>query len=123
MEIQVVGEVKHEEISHLHQRAWALLFPSVSEEPLPFAVVEAMISGTTPIASKIGGVPELLKDTPAGSFMFKPGSEEDLTRKILQLLTYSAREVLKSGNAIRQHALHLFNPEVIMEKLHEVFKD
>jgi len=122
VEVQVVGEVKHEEISHLHQRAWALLFPSISEEPLPFAVVEAMISGTVPVASKVGGVPELLKDTPAESFMFKPGSEEDLARKILQLLTYSAREVLRSGDAIRQHALRLFNPEVIMEKLHKAFK-
>jgi len=122
LEIQVVGNVKHEEISRMHQRVWALLFPSISEEPLPFAVVEAMLSATVPIASRVGGVPELLKDTPAESFMFMPTSEEEMARKILQLLTYSAREVLRSGSAVRRHALRLFSTEVTRKKLYEVFK-
>ena len=60
----MVDKVKHEKISRMHLRAWALLFPSISEEPLPFAVVEVMLSTTAPIASRVGEVPELLKDTP-----------------------------------------------------------
>lgn len=122
LEIQVMGKVKHEDISRIHQRAWALLFPSISEEPLPFAVVEAMLSATMPIASRVGGVPELLKDMPAEFFMFMPTSEEEKARKILQLLTYSAREVLRSGSAVGQRVLRLFNTEVIREKLYKVFK-
>jgi len=63
LEIQVVGRVDYEELLGIHKKVWALIFPSIWEELIPYAVSEASISGTIPIASAVGGVPKLLGGT------------------------------------------------------------
>ncbi len=42
------------------REAEALLFPSIQEEPLPYAVVEAVLLGKPVLATRVGGVPEIL---------------------------------------------------------------
>jgi len=69
-DIQLIGKVKDKEILKLHRETWALLFPSIAEEPLPYAVAEAMALGTIPIASKAGGIPEITINTSAENFLF-----------------------------------------------------
>jgi glycosyltransferase involved in cell wall biosynthesis len=71
----------------LYRRAWALLFPSIWEEPLPYVVMEAMLTQTIPIASKVGGVLELIISDRLREFMFKPESSEELYEKIMNLLS------------------------------------
>ena len=44
----------------LHSRAYALLSPSIWEEPLPYVVIKSMLMGTIPIAARTGGVPEVV---------------------------------------------------------------
>jgi glycosyltransferase involved in cell wall biosynthesis len=82
LDIQLLGKVEGKEILRPHQETWALLFPSITEEPLPYAVVEAMVLGTIPIASKVGGVPEIVRSSPAKDFLFKPGDTYDFIEKL-----------------------------------------
>ena len=73
------------------------MFHSVIEEPLPYAVVEAALAGTVPIAARVGGVPEILRGTRAERFMFRAGDAEDLVGKVEELVGLGVKDVMEIG--------------------------
>jgi len=106
----------------LHKRAWGLLFPSICEEPLPYAVVESALLGTVPVASRVGGVPEVVEGTPAGEYLFAPGSAEELAEKVEMLASQPRDYVLEVGAKLRERALKLFDVERIESELAGLFE-
>jgi glycosyltransferase involved in cell wall biosynthesis len=81
----------HREYLKLHEDAWGLLFPSISEEPLPYAIVESLLTGTIPIASKAGGIIEIVDNTPAEKILFTPGDIDEFIGKIEMLISLSKK--------------------------------
>jgi hypothetical protein len=79
--------------------AWALLFPSCWEEPMPYAVYEALLMGVPVVAFPIGGQAELIGHTPSAQF-----TAEDT----------SAKAFIKA--AVRAAAV----PRLEMEKLRKI---
>jgi len=122
LEIQVVGRVEYEELLEMHKKAWALLFPSICEEPLPYAVLEASILGTIPIASAVGGVPELLGGTIAQRYIVSPGSAEDLAKRIAEICSIGVNEVRVLGYKLREEVLQRLDPNRIERGLFEIFE-
>jgi glycosyltransferase involved in cell wall biosynthesis len=122
LEIQELGRIEHSRLIELHRKAWALLFPSILEEPLPYAVVEAMALGTIPVASRVGGVPEIVGDCPAKKFLFKPEDVNDLIEKLMILALQSKERVLDLGMKCSDHVGEMFNNENIERKIVEAFK-
>jgi glycosyltransferase involved in cell wall biosynthesis len=98
VELEVRGRVPRGELMRLLGGAWALVFPSLWEEPLPYVVVEAALAGVLPVASPVGGVPELLAGSPAEGFMGGPG---DLAGRVEELAGMGPREVEELGRATR----------------------
>jgi glycosyltransferase involved in cell wall biosynthesis len=121
LEIQVLGRIEYSRLIELHRKAWALLFPSIWEEPLPYAVVEAMALGTIPIASKVGGVPELFDDAILGSFMFMPQNSSELIEVIKRLSMFSPNEMQSLSHKLRNIALKKFNVNDISRKIVQIF--
>jgi glycosyltransferase involved in cell wall biosynthesis len=125
--IHLTGRIPHTELLNLYKQAWALLFPSILEEPLPYAVMEAVLTQTIPISSKVGGVPEIMVSSKLREFMFEPGSSKVLYERIVELSSL--------GNAFRQYmsdlTLHfetniqylLYNFKSTREVLEKVFID
>jgi len=123
LEINVEGKIEYSELIKLHQKAWALIFPSICEEPLPYAVAEAAALGTVPIATKVGGVVELLSDTIASKYMFAPGMYAELFEKLVDLSFYSVNEVKALGLKLRKDILTKLDQREIMKKMIQAFKD
>jgi glycosyltransferase involved in cell wall biosynthesis len=123
LKINVVGKVKYEEVINLHKQAWALVFPSIWEEPLPYAIVEASLLGTLPIASKIGGVQEILQDTPAEKYIFNPENMKELVEKIKAIVTDEANNFMKDSMALRATMLKFFREsnDRSLRKLIDIF--
>jgi glycosyltransferase involved in cell wall biosynthesis len=121
LEIRVLGRIKYSKLIELHRKTWALLFPSIWEEPLPYAVVEAMALGTIPIASKVGGIPELLDDAMLGSYMFNPQNSSELIEAIKRLSMFSPNEMQSLSYKLRNVALKKFNVNDISRKIVQVF--
>jgi len=121
--VEVVGRVPHDVVMRAHGDAWGLLFPSINEEPLPYAVVEAALAGTVPIAARVGGVPEILSGTGAERFMFRAGDAEDLVGRVEELIGLGVEGVMEVGEEVKgvvrrrleESASRL--PEVFMEVL------
>ena len=95
--VEFVGRVSHDYLMREHRYAWGLLFPSINEEPLPYAVIESAVSGTVPLVSSAGGAAELLRGTPAEKFVFKVGDADDMAYKVLSLAAEETKEVVEMG--------------------------
>jgi len=111
-----LDKLPHNVYLKLHEHAWALLFPSISEEPLPYAIVESMLIGTMPIASRVGGVHEIIMNTVAEQFLFEPGDIKNFAEKIDRLLACSRNELIDIGIRLRSHTLKLFDASVVENK-------
>ena len=123
LEALVLGRVSHDEILKLHKKSWGLIFPSIVEEPLPYAVVEAMALGTIPIASKVGGVPVIAGSSPAKDFLFKPGDIDDFIEKLKALTVQPRETVVNLATKCREHVVKMFNEESLERKIVEAFKE
>jgi glycosyltransferase involved in cell wall biosynthesis len=75
-----------EELWRIFSSFDVLVFPSVWEENAPLVVREALLAGRPVIGSRLGGVPEIVKDGHNG-FTFNPFVPGDLEDKIRKLLT------------------------------------
>jgi GT2 family glycosyltransferase len=63
----------------------ALVVPSVWEENSPLVIREAFAAGVPVVASRIGGIPEVIADGVNG-LLFEPGSVDDLARQLRRLI-------------------------------------
>jgi glycosyltransferase involved in cell wall biosynthesis len=116
-----LDRIPHKEYLELLRRSWGLLFPSIVEEPLPYAIVESMLTGTIPVASRVGGVPEIVKGTPAEEYMFTPGDARELLDRVEKLVSQPREAIVDAGIKLREHALRLFNEGEIESKLLNLF--
>jgi len=116
-----LDRLPHNEYLKLHEHAWALLFPSISEETLGYAVVESILIGTIPIASRVGGVPEVVEGTAAERFLFKPENVEEFISKIESLASLSKDEVMDIGVKLKEKASKLFDKERLEREITDSF--
>jgi glycosyltransferase involved in cell wall biosynthesis len=116
-----LSRMPHEEYLKLHESAWGLLFPSICEEPLPYAVVESMLMGTIPVAARVGGVPEIVEGSQAEEYLFTPSDVEEFVNKIESLLSQSRDNIADVGSKLREAALKKFDSKTIEKKLMEAF--
>ena len=83
-DIKVVGQVPHEKISKYMKNADFIILPSWSEG-LPATLVEAMGCGLPIVATKVGGIPEIInKDI---GILVEPKSPEGLAKGIMNAIS------------------------------------
>ena len=82
--IQVHGFVAGPAKSSLFARSHVLLCPSTWWDVSPVVILEAFAHGLPVVASRIGGIPELVDDGRTG-FLVEPGDAAGLARRLRQL--------------------------------------
>lgn len=95
-DVEFLGPVSDADLPALYRQASVLVLPSVERtcygrtiavsELLGLVVLEAMASGTPVIASRLGGLPEIIEHGETG-FLVTPGDEAELRERIHQVLT------------------------------------
>lgn len=75
-----LGSVSHQEIEQLMANSLVHILPSLSEA-FGLVNIEAMAAGTPVIASRVGGIPEIIEDGVSG-LLFAPGDPDDLRRAL-----------------------------------------
>lgn len=78
--VRFEGEVDHAAVPDWLADIDCLVVPSIWEENAPLVVLEAFASGVPVIASRLGGLPELVD--PGGGVTFSPGSVDALRRAL-----------------------------------------
>lgn len=79
--IHFMGGYKNEDIGSIFSEVDVLVVPSIWYENAPLVIQEAFLAKTPVIASRIGGIPELVIDGVNG-LLFNPADIQDLTEKI-----------------------------------------
>ena len=97
--VHFLGSVRHAEMPALYSAADVLVL-ATEREGWPNVLLEAMACGTPVVASKVGGIPEIVTSPEAG-IMLDSRSAESIATAIKALL--AAR---KSREAVRAHALN-----------------
>jgi glycosyltransferase involved in cell wall biosynthesis len=89
------------------------------EESLPLAVLEAMAAGLPVVATRVGGIPECVKDGETG-ILVPPANSQALAAAITRLLQDPAQR-RQFGAAGRRYVHEHFSPESQIVRIEEVF--
>jgi glycosyltransferase involved in cell wall biosynthesis len=89
-------------------------------EGLPVAVVEAMASGLPVVASRVGGIPDVVHNGETG-FLLSPGDVEGYAEKIVLILTNEGLR-RQMGTASRLYAEKRLHKDVIIAELENVYE-
>ena len=88
--VEFVGKLKGTALVEAYQRASMLVLPSKSDaEAFGTVIIEAMACGTPVVASRIGGVPNVIKAT-GGGILVQPNDVKALASAIRKLATDKA---------------------------------
>jgi glycosyltransferase involved in cell wall biosynthesis len=82
--------------------AWALLFPSCWEEPMPYAVYEALLMGVPVVALPIGGQAELISQTPSAQFTAEDTSAKAFIKAAIRISRIHLDTIIKLRKAITE---------------------
>lgn len=95
--LQFFGKVAQARIAEELQQAGILVFPSISFESAPLAVIDAQASGCPVVASAVGGVPEYLVADKCG-LLVPQLTAQKLTMTLRSLLRDPQRLIEMSNN-------------------------
>jgi spore coat protein SA len=96
--IHFTGFIPHEQLKYLYAAVDVIVLPSVWQDPCPLVVLEAMASGTCLVASRVGGVPEIVMDNVNG-FLVEANQPAPLANTIEYVLDYPAERHRAALNA------------------------
>jgi glycosyltransferase involved in cell wall biosynthesis len=99
----------------------AFVLPSLSEG-LPLSLLEAMASGLPVIASRVGGIPEVLKQGDEG-IMVPGGSVDALAQAMLKLRNLDAASRREMGRSGRKRVLERFSVDRMVSEINQLYQD
>lgn len=112
-----IGMVPNETVPEYMVASDVFVLPSLSEG-FPLTVVEAMASGLPIVATKVRGLPEIIKDGENG-FLVEPRNSEEIAKKVLLVLENDElREKISKRN---KEEGNKYEWESIVEKLEEIY--
>jgi len=122
-ELEIAGRVQFLEstpsIEKFMSVADLFLLPS-EQESFGLVALEAMASGVPVVASRVGGLPELVEEGKTG-FLRPMGDVQGMLEASLEILANRTRR-RNMGEAARAWAIERFRPEVVLPKYLEVYE-
>lgn len=114
---QFVGFKTGKELEMLIRKAKISVYPSQWYENCPFSVIESQMYGTPAIGSRIGGIPELIREGETGE-LFEAGNVQELEAVL--------RKLLFSPGLLERYAENCWHaefetPESYYEKLRKIY--
>jgi glycosyltransferase involved in cell wall biosynthesis len=117
--VRVLGPRTHREVIDIFRRSLAVVVPSLWSEPFGLVSLEAMATGTPVVASRVGGIVEIVDDDETG-ILTRPGDEHEIAGALARLIgspTLRAR----MGQAAMLRAAD-FRADVIVPRIEAVYR-
>jgi len=119
--IILYGRLSGQVYDRVYENIKAVLLPSVVPEALPYVVSEACLRGRLLIASKVGGIPEMVSGF-KGVLLVKPNDADALAEALDWALSMDKSEAVELGLKNREEILKRFNNSKSAEELIRVFE-
>lgn len=120
--IEILGFRSGDELKNIIKKASFIVVPSEWYENNPMTIIEAYSYGKPVIASDIGGIPEIVKDSLTG-YLFRSKNIISLSEKLILADNLSDQEYFDmSRHAIDFARLH-FNSENYINEIINIYKE
>lgn len=116
----MLGYLSHQEMERHFADAWVQAIPSRWNEPFGIVAIEAMMRGTAVVATRSGGLPEIVQDGQTG-FLVEPGNVDALTEALLKILSDSTLAE-RMGARGREKALKKFTEDIYVDKFIQLYE-
>jgi glycosyltransferase involved in cell wall biosynthesis len=117
--IEFLGHVSHDDVIELLKKCSFVILPTECYENFPYSIIEAFACGKPVIASRIGGIPEIVKNWETG-MLFDPGDYDNLSLKIKFLLNHPQKAV-EMGKVARKYVEQELNRDKYYVRLHDIY--
>jgi glycosyltransferase involved in cell wall biosynthesis len=117
--VQFVGKVPHNDVQTFLYKADIFVLPSLSEG-FPNVILEAMACGLPIVASRVGGVPDIMKDGVHG-YLVEAKEPDKIAEKILILLNNN--ELREKIAQMNKDIVKTFGWDNVIHKLEFLYKE
>lgn len=117
--VKFIGKTPNQEVFRYMASSDVFVLPSLSDG-FPIVTLEAMASGLPIIATKVRGLPEIIKDGQNG-FLVEPRNPEQIAEKVLLLLNDEDLRVRISNNNLKE--VKKYDWKTVIDKLENVYFD
>lgn len=107
------------DVAELLQAADALVLSS-AWEGLPNSVMEALSAGKPIVATRVGGVPELVHDRESG-LLVPPGNPQALSEAMRRMMEMPGEQRKRMGEAGRAHIRKEYDMTRVVEQWEDLF--
>lgn len=118
--VEFLGFIAGDERLGLLRKARFSIVPSQYYENSPMSILESFSVGTPVIASRIGGLPELIEEGKNG-LLFEPGNLDDLVKK-LGFLCENPDKALEMGKYAHKCVEEKYTPQRHYNRLMEIYE-
>jgi len=115
-----MGYVDYENINYLYAKADIFLLPSLTES-FPLVLLEAMASGVPVVATKVGGIPEMI-DHLSNGILIEPNKPDALTEAI-ELLLRNPELRMELSRKARLKVERQFTGKTMADQTMNVYKE
>lgn len=119
--IKFVDKLDRQQLGDFFRKARFCVVPSVCFEAFSLVCAEAMSYGLPVVASRIGGLPEVVDDQKTG-VLFESGNTGELTAIFVRLWA-EKNKIRRMGEAARRKVIAQYSPEIHYEKLMKVYEN
>ncbi len=114
------GHLTHSEIAEIYQTAKVLVFPSKMDTS-PNVVAEAMVTGLPVIATRVGGIPDMIEHEQTGHLVEAPDPE--LICSGLEKVLLNQELYTKISRNAREEARLRYSETINVEKVINAYQD
>jgi glycosyltransferase involved in cell wall biosynthesis len=118
-QIELTGHLEKAEMENRLERAWVQAVPSLWHEPFPNVATEAMMRGTSVVASHMGGLPEIVEPGETGYLV--PARDVPSLAGALTEIMADRGLAERLGEAGRRRALRLFSMESSASRFEKLY--
>jgi len=116
----MLGNVSYEKMPYIYSISDVVVLPSL-REGTPLVLLEAMACGKPVVATRVGGIPEIVEHG-EGGLLVRPKDVEGLSKAILTLLEDPGlREEM--GKKARRRAVKEFDWDIKADEVIRVYKE
>lgn len=117
--LRYLGFLEADELMRQVSRARCLVLPSIWHDNQPLSVIEAQSRGVPVVASRVGGLPEMIEDGVSG-FLVAPGDSRQLAKR-LHSVVRDARLARQLGEAGWRKAKRRYDVDRHVRRLVQIY--
>lgn len=118
--VHLLGNISIKDVQNELSKANCLIIPSFQENS-PLTIAEAMAAGVPVVASRVGGIPEMIEDGKTG-FLVDPHDTKSIFEAVSKILADDSL-AHSMGNNAKETARKRYSAAMVAEKTLQVYRE